>query len=172
MKRNSILLLSLLLIVLILNYGCMGPQVNVANPVTPNLFIYQSVMIHASSQVEDSVEEIEYLEARIAQYLEKKTDFGRIVPYHIAPDSSTDLRINVKIVELLKASTGSAIIGAVLSPLLSKKAGIKVEVNLYDMKSGKSLGHFDVTYYKRGETTKGVIKVVSFQIAKTLNKDN
>jgi hypothetical protein len=150
--------------------GCVKPKINVEEPLAVDFSKHQSIMVYVSTMVQDSSEEVKTLEEKIVKQIEKKTDFQRVVPYSLAPDSTTDLRLNAKILDLKKAGVGSALLGALVSHFLAKQAGIEVDIVIYDMKSGANMGEFDVSYYKNGETTNSVINVLAFRIAKILKK--
>lgn len=151
-----------LALAIIIFFAACIPKVSmkVKTPINMPLRNFQSVTVHVTTLVPESSEQVSLLEDYVEEFLNKKAIFNRVVPYSAEPKASTDLRLDVKILEITKAgfvSFGPAI--------------LEVEVELVDNKTGKNIGACELRRFTSQRTTKGVIIDVAKRIADYLKEN-
>lgn len=140
MKKYTLTKYGLLfLLIIILLEGCASKgAITATTPVTLKLSTYKTILFNTSSQVPGSSEEIVQLESMTIAKLREKGLFDKVVSGASSPDAQADLRLNAKIIQLKRVSSGArAMVGA-----MAGRAGIDVEVELFDVKESKSIGAF------------------------------
>lgn len=147
MKNRAYYMVVVLSMILLIGCASTG-AIHATMLVTAKLSNYKTMLFNVSSQVPESGEAILQLESMTVAKLREKGLFEKVITGSASPDASVDLRLNAKIVELSKVSSGSRVIfGA-----LSGRAGTVVDVELIDMKTGKSIGAFKAEGKSSGGT--------------------
>jgi hypothetical protein len=115
---------------------------------TLKLSTYKAMLLNVSSQVSGTSGEIVQLEASTIAKLREKGLFDKVISGSSSPDARADLRVNAKIIQLKRVSPGARVmVGA-----MAGRAGVDVEVELYDLKENKSIGTFTVQGRSSGGT--------------------
>jgi hypothetical protein len=129
----------LFIFMVILLEGCASKgTITATTPVGPKLSTYKTILFNTSSQVPGSSEEILQLESMTIAKLREKGLFDKIVSGASSPDAQADLRLNAKIIQLKRVSSGARVmVGA-----MAGRAGIDVEVELVDVKESRNIGTF------------------------------
>jgi len=136
--------------ILIFLEGCASRgTTTTTTPMTLKLSTYKTMLFNISSQVPESSEEITQLETMTIAKLREKRLFDKVISGSASPDAQTDLRLNAKIIQLKKVSPGARVmVGA-----MAGRAGIDVEVELFDLKESKSIG----TFIAQGRSSGGTV---------------
>ncbi len=130
--------------------GCASTgKITTTVPVTTKLSNYKTMLFNISSNIPDSSEETVQLESMTIAKLREKGLFQKIFVTSSSPDVQPDLKLNAKIVALKKVSSGARVmVGA-----MAGRAGIDVEVELFDLKESKVLG----TFLAQGRSSGGTV---------------
>jgi len=136
--------------ILFLLGGCASKgAVTATTPMTLKLSTYKTMLFNTSSQVVASSEEIVQLESMTIAKLREKGLFDKVISGSSSPDAQADLRLNAKIIQLKRVSSGARVmVGA-----MAGRAGIDVEVELFDLKESKSIG----TFIAQGRSSGGTV---------------
>lgn len=150
MKRHAFFQCGLIFIfILILLGGCVSKgAVSLTTPITANLSTYKTMLLNISSQFPGSYEEIVQQNMIIADALKKRL-FDRVIAGSLFPDAQADLRLDAKITALKKVSPGERFWGGAMAG----RAGVDVEVELFDLRKNKSIGAF----FAQGRSSGGTI---------------
>jgi hypothetical protein len=125
--------------ILILFGGCASTgTISVTTPMTVKLSTYKTMLLNVSSQVPGSSEEAVQLETMTIVKLQEKGLFDKLISGSSSPNAQADLRLNAKIVRLKRVTSEARMwVGGAAG-----RAGIDVEVELFDSKEGKNIGAF------------------------------
>lgn len=136
--------------IVILLEGCASKgTITATTPMTLKLSTYKTILFNISSQVLGSSEEIVQLESMTVAKLREKVLFDKVFSGSSSPDAQADLRLNAKIIQLKRVSPGArAMVGA-----MAGRAGVDVEVELFDLKESKSMG----TFIAQGRSSGGTV---------------
>lgn len=136
--------------IVILLEGCASKgTITATTPMTLKLSTYKTILFNISSQVLGSSEEIVQLESMTVAKLREKILFDKVFSGSSSPDAQADLRLNAKIIQLKRVSPGArAMVGA-----MAGRAGVDVEVELFDLKESKSMG----TFIAQGRSSGGTV---------------
>ena len=151
MKRYTLVKQGVIFIfILILLNGCASRgAITETTPMTLKLSTYKTMLFSVSSQVAGSSEEVVQLEAVTIAKLREKGLFDKVISGSSSPDAQADLRLDAKIIQLKRVSPGArAMVGA-----MAGRAGIDVEVELFDLKESKSIG----TFIAQGRSSGGTV---------------
>ena len=141
---------ALFLLVLLLLGGCASKgAIRTTTPLAVKLSNYKTIMVNVSSQGPGLSEEIVQLETMTITKLREKGLFDKVIAGSSSPDAPTDLRLNARIVELKRVSSGARVmVGA-----FAGRAGIDIDVELTDMRTGKGIG----TFMAQGRSSGGTV---------------
>lgn len=166
-KQGISLILGMLLFV-----GCASKGALITEtPMTTKLADYKTMLLHVSSQVPGSSEEVIQLESMTVAKLREMGLFEKVIAGSASPDVPADLRLNVRIVELREVSSGKRVfLGA-----LAGRARIAVDAELIDLQTGKTIGAFKAEGKSSGGTvfagtTEQAIERVVEQIVEFVQK--
>jgi Domain of unknown function (DUF4410) len=151
MKRYNVVQYGVIfLFVVIFLGGCASTgKISTTVPMTVKLSTYKTMLLNISSQIPESSEEMVQLESMTIAKLRDKGLFEKIIVGSSSPDAQADLRLKAKIVALKKVSSGARVmVGA-----MAGRAGIDVEVELFDLKESKILG----TFIAQGRSSGGTV---------------
>jgi hypothetical protein len=150
MKRYMLVKYGVIFIfILILLGGCASTgTISATTPITVKLSTYKTMLLNVSSQVPESSGEIVQLESMTIAKLREKGLFDKVIAGSSSPNARADLRLNAKIVKLKRVSSGARVmVGA-----MAGRAGIDVEVELFDLKESKTIGTFTAQGRSSGGT--------------------
>ena len=136
--------------ILFLLEGCASKgAVTATTPMILKLSTYKTMLFNTSSQVSGSSEEMVQLESMTIAKLREKGLFDKVISGSSSPDAQADLRLDAKIIQLKRVSSGARVmVGA-----MAGRAGIDVEVELFDLKESKSIG----TFVAQGRSSGGTV---------------
>ena len=134
----------------ILLSGCASRgTIKETTPMSLKLSTYKTMLFSTSSQIAGISEEIVQLEAVTIAKLREKGLFDKVISGLSSPDAQADLRLNAKIIQLKRVSSGARVmVGA-----MAGRAGIDVEVELFDVKESKNIG----TFVTQGRSSGGTV---------------
>jgi len=138
------------ILILILFGGCASTgTIRVTTPMTVKLSTYKTMFLDFSSQVPGSSEETVQLETMTIVKLQEKGLFDKLIAGSSSPDAQADLRLNAKIVRLKRVTSEARMwVGG-----MAGRAGIDVEVELFDLKESKTIG----TFMAQGRSSGGTV---------------
>jgi hypothetical protein len=151
MKRYTLVKHGVIFIfILIFLDGCASRgAIKETTPMALKLSTYKTMLFNISSQVPGSSEEIVQLETVTIAKLREKGLFDKVISGSSSPDAQANLRLNAKIIQLKRVSPGARVmVGA-----MAGRAGIDVEVELFDLKESKSIG----TFIAQGRSSGGTV---------------
>jgi hypothetical protein len=136
--------------ILFLLGGCASRgAIKETTPMTLKLSTYKTMLFSVSSQVSESSEEMVQLESVTIAKLRGKGLFDKVISGSSSLDAKADLRLNAKITQLKRVTSGARVmVGA-----MAGRAGIDVEVELFDLKESKSIG----TFIAQGRSSGGTV---------------
>ncbi len=136
------------LITILLLSGCASTgTMQLTKPVSERINNYNKIAIDVSSDIKDSSSEVIQLEKMVVIKLREKGLFERVIPGTM--DTSTDLHLKIKIVELQKVGSAARLVfGA-----LAGQAKVTVDAKLVDIKTNSVLGAFRAEGKSSGGST-------------------
>lgn len=107
-------------------------------PIDVKLTNYKTAIVHVTSQLPESRQEIFQLESLIIAKLREKGIFEKVISGNTSPDAPADLKLDGKIVELKKVNAGMRVmLGA-----FAGQGRVLVDVALIEQKSGDGIAKF------------------------------
>ena len=135
------------ILALLLLGGCATGAIYPITPITVRLSNYNTMLVKVSPEFPYATQEAIQLESMIITKLTKEMLFKNIIAGS-SSNTSAELHLSVKVIRVKKVSRSERLVlGAMIG-----RAGIFVDVELTDLKTGRKIGAFTATGKSSGGT--------------------